>query len=82
MEKEFSKSLEDVKNVKCDDNQKLELYGLFKQIYSGDNNTSKPWNWDVKALYKWNAWNNNKGMSKSEAMRNYIDIVNKLKVKL
>lgn len=79
MDKEFSQALEDVKNINCSDKDKLELYGLFKQIYNGDNKTSKPWNWDLKALYKWNAWNNNKGMAKIEAMRNYINIVNKLK---
>ena len=33
---------------------------------------------DIKGQFKWKTWNEKKGMSKDEAMQNYIDLVTKL----
>jgi len=51
---------------------KLKLYGLFKQAKEGDNTASAPWSvqWETKA--KWEAWEKNKGKSKEAAMNEYI----------
>ncbi|CAJ1398529.1 unnamed protein product [Effrenium voratum] len=51
---------------------KLKLYGLFKQAKEGDNTASAPWSvqWETKA--KWDAWEGVKGKSKDDAMKEYI----------
>ena len=57
----------------------LLLYGLYKQATCGDVIESKPWSKGVKEIFKWNAWDILKGMSKVEAMKKYTAMVNKLK---
>lgn len=47
------------------DEQKLTIYGLYKQATVGDCNTPKPSMMDFVGKSKWNAWNTNKGMPKS-----------------
>lgn len=42
---------------------------MYKQGTVGDCNTSKPGILDQKGRYKWDAWNNKKGMPKEEAMQ-------------
>mmetsp|Transcript_25905 Transcript_25905/g.60046 ORF Transcript_25905/g.60046 Transcript_25905/m.60046 type:complete len:96 (-) Transcript_25905:279-566(-) len=51
---------------------KLKLYGLYKQAKEGDNTTAAPWSiqWETKA--KWEAWEAVKGKSKEAAMTEYI----------
>jgi len=56
----------------------LQLYALFKQATEGDNNTKKPGMFDIKEQFKWNTWNDLKGISKEAAMQKYLDLVNKL----
>lgn len=63
------------------DNELLILYALFKQGVTGDNNTDKPGIFDLKGRYKWDAWTKNKGMSKEEAQKRYIEHVKQLKAK-
>ena len=58
------------------DNTLLDFYGLYKQATIGDINTSEPMFWDVKGKAKWNAWNARKGMTKDQAMDQYIGLVN------
>jgi 2,4-dienoyl-CoA reductase len=56
--------------------EKLKFYALFKQATEGDldaTKNSKPGMFDVKGKYKWDAWNELKGMSKEAAMKAYID---------
>lgn len=45
------------------DADRLALYGLYKQVTVGDNNTAKPGIFDLKAKAKWSAWNDRKGIS-------------------
>ncbi|KAI5062074.1 hypothetical protein GOP47_0022613 [Adiantum capillus-veneris] len=54
------------------DEDKLILYGLFKQATTGDCNTSRPGLLDLKGKAKWDAWNALKGKTKEEAMEDYI----------
>lgn len=61
--------------------EKLELYALFKQAKEGDCNTGQPGILDFKGRAKWTAWNGKKGVAKEEAMQQYIDYVAGLKAK-
>ncbi|WMJ72835.1 acyl-CoA-binding protein [Cytophagaceae bacterium ABcell3] len=57
----------------------LRIYSLYKQATEGDVNIDKPSNpFDIKGNAKYAAWESLKGMSKEEAMKEYIDFVNKL----
>lgn len=47
------------------DENKLVIYGLYKQATVGDCNTPKPSMLDFVGKSKWTAWNDNKGMSKT-----------------
>ena len=57
----------------------LDLYGLFKQATEGDVSGERPGGFDFKAIAKFDAWKDKKGLSKDEAMQNYIALVGKLK---
>ncbi|CAN8070745.1 unnamed protein product [Agarophyton chilense] len=76
----FKESAERVKKLPdASNDDKLELYSLFKQSNAGDCNTNRPgglFNLGDKA--KWDAWNSRKGMEKDEAMKAYINKVDTL----
>jgi len=58
----------------------LQLYSLYKQATTGDNNTEPPSNpFDFVNKAKHDAWSDIKGKAKDVAMQEYIDLVNKLK---
>ena len=65
--------------------EKLKLYGLYKQVIIGDCNISEPWSINFEAKQKYDAWNKNKGMLKTTAIEKYIlfavDLIKKYKVK-
>lgn len=65
-------------NFSTSNDNKLELYGLYKQGSFGDINTSKPYIFQVEASAKWNSWNNKKGLSMSEAKKQYVKLANKI----
>ncbi|RPB20115.1 putative acyl-CoA-binding protein [Terfezia boudieri ATCC MYA-4762] len=83
MPSEFETAAADVKNLKSKptDDELLKLYGLYKQAISGDNDTSKPGVFDFKGKYKWQAWEDNKGIPQEDAEKQYIEFVNELKEK-
>lgn len=56
----------------------LELYGLYKQATSGDVQGKRPGMLDVKGRAKHDAWSTRKGMSKDDAMRQYVELVDRL----
>jgi acyl-CoA-binding protein len=53
----------------------LNLYSLHKQASVGDVNGEEPGIFDFIAKAKYNAWATKKGMSKDEAMQQYVDLV-------
>eukprot|EP00999_Lentomonas_sp_LEN2_P001968 NODE_3130_length_451_cov_50.228395_g3080_i0.p1 GENE.NODE_3130_length_451_cov_50.228395_g3080_i0~~NODE_3130_length_451_cov_50.228395_g3080_i0.p1 ORF type:complete len:106 (+),score=35.09 NODE_3130_length_451_cov_50.228395_g3080_i0:76-393(+) len=55
--------------------EKLQVYSLFKQATQGDVTGSQPWAVQVEARAKWDAWNKLKGMSKDDAKQKYIDLM-------
>ena len=58
----------------------LQLYSLYKQATSGDVNTEPPSNpFDFVNKAKHDAWAALKGKSSDEAMKEYVDLVAKLK---
>jgi diazepam-binding inhibitor (GABA receptor modulating acyl-CoA-binding protein) len=58
--------------------QKLEIYSLYKQGLIGDCDTPKPGMLDFKGKAKWEAWNGKKGTPKEEAQQAYIDLIESL----
>ncbi len=55
----------------------LDIYGLYKQITVGDVNIERPsfFSLDLKAKAKYDAWYKKRGLSKDEAMKQYVEIV-------
>ena len=56
----------------------LKLYSYFKQATIGDVQGERPGGFDFVGGAKHDAWSKLKGMSKDEAMQNYIKQVDKL----
>lgn len=82
LKEDFEKAAEEIKAVNvAEQNDMLELYGLFKQANMGDNTTDKPGMLDFKGKAKWEAWTKQKGVSQEDAMKQYIELVEKLKTK-
>ncbi len=71
-----SKSLSD----KPSNDTLLVLYSLYKQATEGDNTAEPPANpFDFVSKAKYEAWMNLKGKTKEQAMKEYIDLIGKLK---
>lgn len=60
------------------DEEKLKIYGLYKQATLGDNKTDAPWTFQFKERAKWEAYASNKGKPMFHAKAEYIFHVNKL----
>lgn len=56
----------------------LKLYALYKQGSVGDNADKKPGFADMVGRAKWDAWNALKGISNTDAMQQYIDLIESL----
>ena len=56
----------------------LKLYSYYKQATDGDVAGARPGGFDFVGDAKHDAWSKLKGMSKEEAMQNYIKQVDKL----
>mmetsp|Transcript_86725 Transcript_86725/g.231488 ORF Transcript_86725/g.231488 Transcript_86725/m.231488 type:complete len:85 (-) Transcript_86725:72-326(-) len=80
LEARFKDAAEAAKSLPSASNdEKLQLYSLYKQATVGDNDTAQPGMLDFTGKAKWGAWNDRKGMSKDDAMTQYIELVEKLK---
>jgi len=56
----------------------LKLYSYYKQASEGDASGDRPGGFDFVGGAKYDAWSKLKGMSKDDAMQNYIKQVEKL----
>jgi len=56
----------------------LQLYSLFKQATEGDVTGDRPGGFDFKAIAKFDAWEEQKGKSTEQAMKEYISLVGRL----
>ena len=57
----------------------LKLYALYKQASAGDVEGKRPGFTDMVGRAKWDAWNELKGTAASEAMKQYVALVEDLK---
>lgn len=80
LEDEFSQAQERVNALsrRPSDLQLLELYSLYKQATAGDVTGKRPGGFDFKGRAKWDAWKQREGLSREEAMRKYIELVDRL----
>ncbi|KAL1928090.1 hypothetical protein VTP01DRAFT_3006 [Rhizomucor pusillus] len=67
-------------SISLNNDQKLKLYGLYKQATVGDCQSSRPSLFEFVARAKWDAWNALKGMPQEQAKENYVDYVERLDV--
>jgi acyl-CoA-binding protein len=65
--------------AKPDNQTMLQLYSFYKQATVGDVNGARPGFTDMVGRAKFDAWAKIKGLSPTEAMQKYIDLVEKLK---
>lgn len=73
LNKKFNKYISKVKKLESVSNEdKLYLYGNYKQALFGDNNSNKPSMFNLLEMEKWKAWYSNKGISQHEAKERYI----------
>ena len=77
---QISNNLIQNKNLKISNEDKLLLYGFYKQATVGKCNISKPEGINMIQQAKWHQWNSLVEMTKEEAMENYIQIVKKLNI--
>ena len=75
--KDFNYCVERVKKLKKKptDDEKLKLYGYYKQVNFGDINIEKPSIFNFTDYSKWNAWNKCKNITKEKAVELYIVLV-------
>jgi len=62
--------------------QLLDLYAFYKQAAEGDVAGSRPGMLDLKGRAKFDAWAKRKGLSKDDAMRKYVALVDKLEAEI
>ena len=77
---EFEKAVEDSRKLPArpDNESLLELYALYKQAVEGDVTGERPGGFDFKAVAKYDAWASKKSLPREEAMRAYIELVQRL----
>ena len=82
LQKQFEEAVDNSKTLseKPSNDVLLQLYSLYKQATVGDVNTEPPSNpFDFVNKAKHDAWSALKGKSKDTAMKEYVELVNKLK---
>ena len=80
LDAEFKQAFESSKNLKSRPSNEvlLEIYSLYKQATEGDVSGDRPGGFDFKAIAKYDAWSSRKGMTKEEAMTQYVNLIQKL----
>ena len=77
LEKEYEEILKKIEDVEMDyrpsQQDKLKMYAWYKQINEGDVSGEKPGMVNFVDRAKYIAWERCKGMSREEAMREYVD---------
>ncbi|CAD6997761.1 acyl-CoA-binding domain-containing protein 5A [Ceratitis capitata] len=51
----------------------LKFYGYYKQATEGPCHQKRPGFWDVVGKAKWDAWNDNRHLTKQQAMERYVE---------
>jgi acyl-CoA-binding protein len=81
LQAQFDQALADSKNLpeRPDNMTLLKMYALYKQASNGDAEGQRPGMTDMVGRAKWDAWDAIKGISKEEAMQQYVDLITELK---
>jgi diazepam-binding inhibitor (GABA receptor modulator, acyl-CoA-binding protein) len=77
----FEQAVADSKNLpeRPDNQTLLKLYALYKQASTGDVEGKRPGFTDMVGRAKWDAWNEIKGTSNADAMKQYVSLIEELK---
>ena len=77
----FEQAVADSKNLpeRPDNQTLLKLYALYKQGSTGDAEGKRPGFTDMVGRAKWDAWNEIKGLSNQDAMKQYVSLIEDLK---
>ena len=77
----FEQAVADSKNLpeRPDNQTLLKLYALYKQGTAGDAEGKRPGFTDMVGRAKWDAWNEIKGLSNDDAMKQYVSLIEDLK---
>ena len=77
LQTQFDAAVANSKNLteRPDNMTLLKLYALYKQGSVGDNADKKPGFSDMVGRAKWDAWNGLKGTSNTDAMQQYVDLI-------
>ena len=59
--------------------EKLVLYGLYKQATEGDVSTRRPGMFDMLGRAKWDAWQQQEGYTSQEAKQLYVESMLKVR---
>lgn len=81
LQNQFEQAVADSKNLpeRPDNMTLLKLYGLYKQASAGDADGDRPGFTDMIGRAKYDAWDALKGISKEDAMQQYVDLITDLK---
>lgn len=81
LQNQFEQAVADSKNLpeRPDNMTLLKLYGLYKQASAGDADGNRPGFTDMIGRAKYDAWDALKGVSKDDAMQQYVDLITDLK---
>ena len=79
LKQQFEASIAKAKTLSAQTNETLlELYGLYKQATAGDVTGDRPGGFDFRGAAKYDAWAKRRGLSSEEAMKAYVELVNRL----
>ena len=78
---DFLSAVSDSKQLpeKPDNMTLLKIYSLYKQATEGDVDGKRPGFTDMVGRAKFDAWDGVKGMSKDDAMQEYVDLIESLR---
>ncbi len=81
LKSQFEAAVAESKNLpeRPDNATLLKLYALYKQASSGDADGKRPGFTDMVGRAKWDAWNELKGTTTDEAMKQYVALIEDLK---
>ena len=74
----FEAAAEVARSLTPSTDDRLKLYGLYKQSTCGAVTTGRPYVWDVAGRAKWDAWNGHGAMKRADARRRYVALVAEL----
>ena len=84
LDEQFQEAVDLIRNGKAQQgsattDEKLKLYGLYKQANDGDVQGARPGMLSFEGRSKWDAWKAVEGKSAEDAKQEYIDEVNRQK---